>query len=926
MILCVLLGRPLGAQSSFGLIRLAPDSPLATDGRFIFAVADDGRTPLVRPTSGVVWEVLKVEEPFQKIRGLAYGDGVLYVGDSERRAVVAIDLGTRQSVRLPIERWIPSPGSMAFAGDLFVAAGEGETVVQWDPRTREGSLLDADLGGRGPLLLAASRNELILVSMDSGRVIQFAGVADARRRVEAQREPSIEQRQQAPFQPSIAKPAAIVARENYPRIENPVAVALYAGNVYAIDGKDFAIRVAYRSKDPLPRIESDSGVKRPTGLLVTEETMFLLDGDRGVLDGEPRFVPTEFDLGFERPSEALSVLYRQLEETRVLPKKRIPWKGTLEETLIGQGVTLGRPDSHFRDFSCWLNREACATGEIRLNAGDPFVVPDLPSQSIVDVETVKADQLDPQSTLGEEVDRRIQSPQFSSFRSEERLQQLNLSNLKALMAAGVRSLRDTRVSRLPKETPLTLPVERVRYLAALPLPLLREGYGLQKLRGAFSGFNWVLLEDQPAKAYGGSRTGATIQDPFDPAVVTGPHATLLKTINYQRPATSAATSTTQVGVAELLIDMNHQDFGPPTDVFIALTGHTPAIPAASTPPDVGPHIKAMLGAEDHGTAVAWLIGSREADRQGLAPGAFLVPMPRDDPGVGDAVRDAFLSGVKIFNLSLHFGDRLPVRLRQSINHFEQALFVVAAGNDATSGQPICESVTPYPAYPVCEGYRRNVLVVAATELDGRSLLTEANGEPGSNWNETLVHIAAPGEGFYAGGVGRSYVPVRGTSFATPLVTATAALLFEQGMVDPWAIKQRIIATAKVENNLRGKVMGAGLLDVGRAVLFPTKAALVDNTSHTTYVDLVPGQRMEIEWDGGTRTLPVDQVRRLTRMSGGEFRIVYLDDVTDTLVIQEGIHAGSWPFRYRALDSNGVVTGGPRNGNLDGFKDYVGPIR
>jgi hypothetical protein len=62
------------------------------------------------------------------------------------------------------------------------------------------------------------------------------------------------------------------------------------------------------------------------------------------------------------------------------------------------------------------------------------------------------------------------------------------------------------------------------------------------------------------------------------------------------------------------------------------------------------------------------------------------------------------------------------------------------------------------------------------------------------------------------------------------------------------------------------------------------------------------------------------------MSGGEFRIVYLEDVTHTLLIQEGIHAGSWPFRYRALDANGVVTGGPRNGNLDAFKDYVGPIR
>lgn len=305
--------------------------------------------------------------------------------------------------------------------------------------------------------------------------------------------------------------------------------------------------------------------------------------------------------------------------------------------------------------------------------------------------------------------------------------------------------------------------------------------------------------------------------------------------------------------------------------------------------------------------------------------AFLVPLPRDDPGIGDAVRNAFLAGVRIFNLSLHFGDGLPVRLRQSINQFEEALFVVAAGNDATSGHPICESLRPYPAYPVCEGYRRNVLVVAATNLNGDALLSEKNNEPGSNWNETLVHVAAPGEGFYAGGLERSYVPVRGTSFAAPLVTATAALLYAQGILDPWLIKQRIIATAKVETNLLGRVRGAGLLDVGRAVSFPTKAALTDNANATTYVELVPGDRIEIEWARGARALPVEQVRRLTRMVG-EFRIVYLDDVTNTLVIQEGIQPGTWRFKYRALDANGVATPGVRTGNLENFKDYVGPLR
>lgn len=122
-----------------------------------------------------------------------------------------------------------------------------------------------------------------------------------------------------------------------------------------------------------------------------------------------------------------------------------------------------------------------------------------------------------------------------------------------------------------------------------------------------------------------------------------------------------------------------------------------------------------------------------------------------------------------------------------------------------------------------------------------------------------------------------------------------------------------------------KVQGAGLLDVGRAVMFPTKAALVDNSGKTTYVELLQGDTIEIEWNRGKRTLPVDQVRRLTRIEG-EFRIVYLDDVTNTLVIQEEIAPGSWPFRFRALDSNGVATGPQRSGSLENLKDYVGPLR
>jgi subtilisin family serine protease len=231
---------------------------------------------------------------------------------------------------------------------------------------------------------------------------------------------------------------------------------------------------------------------------------------------------------------------------------------------------------------------------------------------------------------------------------------------------------------------------------------------------------------------------------------------------------------------------------------------------------------------------------------------------------------------------------------------------------------------------VCEGNRKNVLVVAATGLDGSGLIekTITPPAPGSNWNEQLVHIAAPGMGYYAPGRDNTYVPVRGTSFATPLVTATAALLFSQGVQDPWLIKQRIIATADERDNLLHKVYGAGLLNVRRAVTWP-KYAVLGTGATAKVVDLEPGD-ITIRWQagaGGSRTFPLSHVRRLSRNQGGQsYRIIYLDDITDVLVVQDEVNFGPWPFSYHLVDTTtGQPVGNVIPDGLDQYTDYVGPI-
>jgi subtilisin family serine protease len=284
--------------------------------------------------------------------------------------------------------------------------------------------------------------------------------------------------------------------------------------------------------------------------------------------------------------------------------------------------------------------------------------------------------------------------------------------------------------------------------------------------------------------------------------------------------------------------------------------------------------------------------------------------------------------VRIFNLSLHYDKKVVTNIRQRINELD-ALFVVAAGNDPTNQRAVCESVFPYPAYPVCEGERKNVLVVAATTAQGDALIdqTTTPPAPGSNWNPYVVQIAAPGTGYHAPTRNNGYAPVRGTSFAAPLVTATAALLFAQGVTDPWLIKQRIIATADPKISLLGKVFGAGLLNVERAVTALQNAVLTKGgVAKRVELDLsAPTNAISINWSTGSRTLPLANVRRLTKnLNGQSYRIIYLDDVTDKLIVQE-IDPGSWAVRYQIVGATGAVAGAIVPDQLENYDDYVGPV-
>ncbi|MEB3330832.1 MAG: S8 family serine peptidase, partial [Candidatus Sericytochromatia bacterium] len=81
-------------------------------------------------------------------------------------------------------------------------------------------------------------------------------------------------------------------------------------------------------------------------------------------------------------------------------------------------------------------------------------------------------------------------------------------------------------------------------------------------------------------------------------------------------------------------------------------------------------------------------------------------------------------------------------------------------------------------------------------------------------------LAAPGETVVTTGINNQYIYARGTSFATPLVAATVALMLGAGAPrDPALLKRRLAATAAdVEAPGVDPRTGAGRIDAGRAVV------------------------------------------------------------------------------------------------------------
>jgi subtilisin family serine protease len=161
-------------------------------------------------------------------------------------------------------------------------------------------------------------------------------------------------------------------------------------------------------------------------------------------------------------------------------------------------------------------------------------------------------------------------------------------------------------------------------------------------------------------------------------------------------------------------------------------------------------------AHGHGTMVAGILAA-------MAPDAMIMPIRAfDDNGCGDtfriakAIRYAVANGAQVINMSFGIAGSSPA-LRAAIDHATRSnvIFIASAGNLNTDA-------------PQAPASLRNVIGTSAVDLDDHKAAFSNYG--------VNAQVAAPGVSIISAYPGGYYAILSGTSFASPMVAAEAALL------------------------------------------------------------------------------------------------------------------------------------------------------
>jgi membrane-anchored mycosin MYCP len=243
----------------------------------------------------------------------------------------------------------------------------------------------------------------------------------------------------------------------------------------------------------------------------------------------------------------------------------------------------------------------------------------------------------------------------------------------------------------------------------------------------------------------------------------------------------------------------------------------------------------------HGTPIASIIAGAEIEGtrfHGIAPDVRIVParitetdeIKGGPAAVADGIRYVVDEGVDVINLSLTLTQDAP-EVKQAVEYAQDrdVLVVAAAGNSREDGNP-----TPYPAaYP-------GVLGVGSIDIAGERAPDSQSGD--------FVDLVTPGVKVTGCVPGSGHALFQGTSFATPFVAGTAALVRAAWPgLSAEEVAERLVRTASVS---RG---GVSSPDYGVGVVNPYRAV----TDIALAGDAPPAEREPVP---GPQADPVAQQR------------------------------------------------------------------
>jgi membrane-anchored mycosin MYCP len=196
---------------------------------------------------------------------------------------------------------------------------------------------------------------------------------------------------------------------------------------------------------------------------------------------------------------------------------------------------------------------------------------------------------------------------------------------------------------------------------------------------------------------------------------------------------------------------------------------------------------------NHGTGVAAIIAApptADSSFVGVAPDATIIPIKQSDADtnangsntLAAAILEAIALRVKVANLSVTVTSPTAA-LHAAVESAAKAglILVCAAGNDGQGNN--------LPTYPAAYSPQfSNIIAVSATDVNDSAASFSETGN--------YVDIAAPGLNVEVPSSGGGYAVVSGTSFATPYVTGTVALMLAANPnMTPEQVRNRLEATA-----------------------------------------------------------------------------------------------------------------------------------